>query len=373
MEDSNLTKFPLHDMHVAMEASMGSEAGWAVPMSYAGPLAEATEVRDRAGVFDISHTGRIRIRGDQMLDLMELLCAHDVAHQEDDTAVRSLLLNVQGGVLADCHVVRLDDFWLILCDAGNRTKVLEHAQSAAEGLEAKVDDQTEKGAMFAVTGRAAADVLKAALPEDPSDYPPGGVKLGSLLFAKYIMMRTSYAGLWGLEVILPKMFAGKAWRFVTDKAGDNKVAPAGMGARDILRLEAGLCRYGYELNETIDPFTAGLGDLVTSSYDFIGHDAIEKLRGGKPSRKRVGLVLECEKPVATMIPTLGASVYREDGFEAGQVTSATYSPTLEKIIAMAYIATSDSALGGKVSVEVCGQSESIRAEIVELPFIPAVE
>ena len=373
MAEEQLLKTALHDTHLAAGATMGVEGGWAVPMSYRGALEEAAEVRNHAGVFDVSHVGRIRIRGDEGLELVEKLCTADVVHQEDDTARFTLLLNESGGVLADALIVRLDGWWLITTDPCNRLKVLEHARAAGEAMAVKVDDQTLQTAMVAVSGPAARDVLDAALPQRPGDLPRGSAKVGSLMIARYIAMRTSYTGLWGLEVMLPKMFAPRAWRFITQKAADNCLSAAGMGAREVLRIEAGLCRYARELNETIDPLTAGLGWAVDFEHDFVGRDALARIRGSGISRKRVGLVLTAldDRSGRRDIPGLGTPVCAVGGQEAGTVTSGTYSPALDARVAMAYVAVDAAGVGTELQVDMSG--ERIGAKVVELPFVQAAE
>ncbi|MCP4377095.1 MAG: hypothetical protein GY794_13070 [bacterium] len=366
--DDEPRKLPLDAVHRASEATMGLESGWDVPISYTGPLAEATETRSSACVFDISHVGRIRIRGSQALELVEKLCTTDVVHQEDDTAACTLLLNEAGGILADAIVARLEGFWLITTDPCNRDKVLAHATQAADGMSVKVDDQTEKGAMVAISGPGASATLDAVLPERPGDLAPGDAKIGSMMIARYIVMRTSFTGMWGLEVILPKMFIGKAWRFITDKAGDKALKPAGMAARDILRIEAGLCRYGHELNETIDPFTAGLESLVDFEHEFIGRKALTVIRDKGVSRKRVGLRLDC--PESPVIARLGDTVYNSEGVEVGAVTSGTFSPALDCPIAMAQVSLPAAETGTVLQVEVASTNQKLIATVTDLPLVP---
>ncbi|MDP6544328.1 MAG: glycine cleavage T C-terminal barrel domain-containing protein [Phycisphaerae bacterium] len=366
--DPEPLKLPLDAAHRELGATMGIEGGWDVPLSYGAPLAEAAETRRLASVFDISHVGRIRIRGGDALSLVEKLCTTDVVHQEDDTAAYTLLLNESGGILADAIVARLEGFWLVTTDPCNRDKVLDHAMIAGEGMSVKVDDQTEKGAMVAISGPGARGVLDSVLPEKPGDLAPGAAKIGSMMIARYIVMRTSFTGMWGLEVILPKMFVGKAWQFITEKAGDKALKPAGIVARDILRIEAGLCRYGYELNETIDPVTAGLESQIDFEHDFFGRQALTDIRNKGVSRKRVGLRLDCsEVPV---IARLGDTVYNSDGLEVGAITSGTFSPALDCSIAMAYVSTAAAETGTVLEVEATSASRKLSATVTDLPFVP---
>jgi aminomethyltransferase len=360
----------LYDKHVAREANMGSDAGWRIPLSFTGALEEVQEVHRRAGVFDVSHVGRIRVRGDEALDLLERVCTADVVCQEDDTARLTLLCNEAGGIIDQCLVVRLETFWVLTTSPVNREKVLAHLQEQAGDLDVRVDDQTLKTTMVCLAGPAAEGILDEVLPVRVAGMSAGQVKFGSLMLARYIALRTGYLGQWAMEVILPNMFAAQAWRFITDKAGRNAVAPAGAVARDVLRIEAGRCRYGHELNETIDPFTAGLGRAVDFEHEFLGREALETLRDKPPARTRVGLVLATPSDAVsqTAVPRLGSVVSTTDLAEAGTVTSGTFSAALNRRIAMAYVAPGAAEAGTAVSVDIDGCAHP--AAVVDLPFRP---
>ncbi len=355
-------KGSLHDKHVAMDASMGDEAGWSVPLSYTSAMEEAAEVHRRAGVFDVSHCGRIRIRGAGALDLLERVCTHDVAHQEDNTTVPSLLCNERGGIIDYARLIRLESFWVLVTSDICRTKVLEHLTGLAGDFGAKVDDQTPKTTMLAITGPAARDMLEKVLPFSIASIAPGEVKFGSIMIAKYIAEVTSFTGHWGTCVSVPGMLAGKAWQFITDKAGDDSVRPCGMDAMELLRIEAGQLRYGHELNETIDPAVAGLMGCVDFGHEFIGKAALEQLRDSSPARTLVGLVLD-----GNCIAGQGTVITDDQGGEIGAVTSGTFSPSLDKPIAMAYVNVAACEEGSQVSLEV--QGESCTATITALPFV----
>ncbi|HAU37910.1 MAG TPA: hypothetical protein DCX07_09370 [Phycisphaerales bacterium] len=368
MSETDLLRTALHDRHVALGAAMGDEAGWHVPLRYTGPLDEAAEVRRRAGVLDLSHRSRIRIRGDGAPELLARAFTHDAARQEDDTAADTLLLNERGGVLDAGTLLRLEDFWVFNGAPPCREKTLRHLQSLAEGLDARVDDQTLKTALLAVTGPEAPRILDAVLPLRVGDLPVGAVKFGSMMIARYIAARVSESGEWGVEVSLPNLVAGQAWRFITEKAGQNAVRPAGLAAADVLRIEAGLCRYGHELNETIDPLSAGLEIRLHWEHDFLGREALEKLRARPPARRRVGLVLEApSERTAPALPRQGDTIRRADGSEAGAVTSATFSPAREAVLAMAYLSPVALDAGEKLSVET--PAGPCNAVIAELPFL----
>ena len=367
MTEGDTPRTALYGKHVAREATMGPDGGWEMPLSFRPPGEEVAETCRRAGVFDISHVGRIRIRGDEALDLVERVCTADVVRQEDDTARYTLLCNESGGVIDQCLAMRIEDWWLLTTSPINHAKVLAHVRTAGEGLSAKVDDQTAKTSMVCVAGPDAEAMLDRAMPISVAGLAPGQIKTGTLMFARYIAVRTAYMGLWALEVMLPTMFIGQGWRFITDKAGENAAPPAGAIARDVLRIQAGKCRYGHELNETIDPFMAGLGWAVDFAHEFIGISALEALRDNPPARRRVGLVLA---PPAGQdrdgaIPTLGTPVCRTDGGQIGTVTSGTFCPALDRAIAMAYVGRDDARIGTEVLI---GQDDIHHAELVSLPF-----
>ncbi len=358
--DDKLLHGCLHDRHVALEANMADEAGWRVPLSYSNAAEEVLQVRCRAGVCDVSHAGRIRIRGDGALDLLERTCTADLAHQEFDTSLPTLLCNERGGVLAAGRLIRLESFWVLVTDPLCREKVLEHLGALAGQFDAKVDDQTQKTAMLSVDGPRSPEILDALLPFSVGNLPAGAVKFGTLMIARYIAERVDATGDWGVQVSVPNMMAVQAWRFITEKAGDSSIPPIGLAARDVMRIEAGFCRYGHELNETIDPISAGLQEHVDFAHDFLGRDALKAIGEKGPSRKRVGLRID--DGAAGNLPKMGTEVFGESGGEVGTVTSGTFSPTLDAIIAQAYLVVDAAEAGTVVRVG------DATARVVDLPF-----
>lgn len=357
MTDDELMHLPLNQAHLAAEATMGTEANWSVPLSYAGPLHEAREAATRAAVFDLSHLGRLRIRGDGGLELLERVCTHDVARQDDNTARPTLLCNGHGGVLASGILVRLESYWVLTVEAGNREKVLAHLVAQAVD-DARVDDQTDKVCQFNIVGPQGEAILDAVLPVSMAGMQRGAVKTGSLMIARYIALRTGCTARWSIEVLVPMMLASQAWRFITIKAGENDIPPAGMACRDILRLEGGLCRYGHELSEAIDPVSAGLTDRLSFDHDFLGADALAKLVERGPTRQRVLLHIdppgELER-LAGMVPRQGEAVFNGEA-EIGSITSAAYSPNVQTILAMAYVAAGSADADQPVTVARDGQT-----------------
>jgi len=343
--EEQLRNTPMHAQHESLEARMGEQAGWRVPLSFTGPLDEAAEVRRRAGVFDRTPESRIRIRGDGALNLLERAFTHDAVRQEDDTAAATCLLNERAGVVDFGRLIRLESFWVFAGAACCRAKTLAHLQALAEEYGANVDDQTLKTCRIDVTGPAAPDILGAVLPMSLSDLAEGAVKFGTLMVARYIAARVSFSGEWGIAVTIPNMMASQAWRFITRKAGENAIRPCGSAAADILRVEAGLPAYGHELNETADPLSAGLEGCICWEHDFLGREALAAIRGRGPRRVRVGLLLPPGEPDASAVPRMGDAITDPHGREVGGVTSGAYSPKLGRPIAQAYV-TPDAAAPG---------------------------
>ena len=367
-DEIKLIESPIHKLCAEAGAKFTDLAGWEMPESFSGAFEEVAQARKRAAVFDVTHIGRIHVKGDEAFDLLERACTADVAHQEDDTALFTLMCNESGGILVDAFIFRLADYWLITVEPACREKVIKHLTSLSDGMDVKITDQTEKTAMVAVCGPKAGELLDAILPFSVSQLPKRAIKAGSMMIAKYIAARISITGQWGIEVAFPNMLAGQAWRFITSKAGDNAIAPAGLAARDIMRIESGICRYGYELNETIDPFMAGLGDAVDFSCDFLGSNALAEIMTTGPKRNRVGLLFDtADESLSHFIPAQGDAVTDTDGQDVGAITSATFSPTLEAVIAQAYIRPDVAAVG--TDLKVFSGFDPLAAKVVEMPFV----
>jgi aminomethyltransferase len=325
----------LHGKHAAMEARFGPEASHLVPLSYASPLEEVQQAHRDIAICDVSSLTRLRISGDQAPDLLERLCTHDVARQEDDTAQLTCLCRQDGGILDCGYLYRMENHWLLTGDAGNRAKLLEHVNDQASDFDVKIKDQTDRSCQFWVTGREAPRQLDELLGRKISDLEPGEIRSESYLVAKIVVSRTGYGPLWSLEAIVPGLLAGQAWQFLTSKAKDKALKPLGYVARDILRIEAGLPRYGHEINEMVDPFTAGLDRCVDLDHDFIGAEALTKRKANRTRKPMCLTLLPTASGQAPLIPRMGADVRSPEGDTLGTVTSGTFSPTRDAVVALA--------------------------------------
>ncbi len=360
-ESEKALALPLHARHEEMEAKFAVEGGWTVPLVYASVLDEVGLARSQAAVVDVTPISRFRIRGHGAVDLLCRLCTHDVVHQEDDTAELTCLCNRRGGVLDCGYLLRLEKDWVLTGWPGNRTKLAEHLEAHAWDFDVKVTDQTGSTCQLAAIGPEAPQRLDAILPEKISTAKPGTVRVGNYLVARILASRTSYADLWGLEVVVPKMLAAKAWALVTRKTGQNAFAPIGHAARDVLRIEAGCVRYGHEIHEMIDPITAGLGRCVRLDHDFIGAKALEEIRSRGPARRLVRLACSApEGPAEPGIPRLGDSVFDGEGNQVGQVTSGTFSPSVGAPVALALLQAGSARPEGRLEIRSGRTSQQAR-------------
>ncbi len=362
-----LSRTPLHGFHVDQGAKMVEFAGWEMPMLYHSIIEEHRQVRDSGGLFDVSHMGRLRFTGPDARRFLDLVCTRRIHGMADGQCRYSLVCNDQGGCRDDVLVYRLGaDEYIMVCNAANRTKLLEHFNARRGDLEFERRDETASTAMVALQGPRVIDLLGGVV--------PGVANLKRFRFTRLDVMgadvlvsRTGYTGEDGVEVILPASVAVQVMSLLAGDPGaaETPIRPAGLGARDTLRMEAAMPLYGHEITEQIDPLSAGLNFAVALDKGaegdeagvFIGQDALKKLAETGPSRSLVGLVLEGRRTARAGMSVTVA------GAEIGRVTSACLSPTLGKPIAMAYVEA-----GKTGTVEVALGSSDVIAEIVALPF-----
>jgi aminomethyltransferase len=336
-------------------------AGWDMPVQYASIVAEHQAVRKAAGVFDIAHMGRLRFTGPDAAKFLDYLVTNDVPSLTVGQIKYALVTNEEGGILDDVLVYRVEDCHLLVVNASNRLKILDWIERHRRPFHVTVEDQTLTHFMLALQGPRALSLLAPLVDVDlPAIKYYFGTPAKVLGQAGFVS-RTGYTGEDGVEVIVSASQALPLWeRLIADGMAVG-LLPAGLGCRDTLRLEAAMPLYGHELNETIDPFTAGLGFAVrVDGADFLGRAALIEAKTRPDRLKRVGLVLASKR-----IAREGALVFAADD-QVGRVTSGTFSPTLEKSIAMAYVSADQSAVGMALSIDIRGQREP--ATVVTLPF-----
>lgn len=360
-ESTSLKTTPLTGFHKKHNAKMVDFFGWEMPILYTGINEEHAQTRNSGSLFDISHMGRINVRGDDALKMLQNVCTRQLGNADVGQSRYTHVCNEKGGILDDVIVSRYEDHWLVVCNASNRPKILQWLQKHATG-DCDISDQTESTLMVALQGPAVMDKLKEKLPFDIDGLKRYRFRTGNYMFVNYTIFRSGYTGEDGVEVILPASIGSMAGSLLTggDDNGASTIKPAGLGARDTLRLEAGMPLYGHELTEETDTISAGLSWCVDLDKGFIGADALRKVAESGPKRKLVGLELDGKR-----IARQHAVVQVQDK-PVGEVTSGTFSPTLNKSIAMAYVESEHAENG--TTLQVKPGNRPIDAVVVPLPF-----
>ena len=348
---------PLYEKHLEAAGKMVDFAGWEMPINYGSQVKEHKQVREDAGMFDVSHMVVLDFKGSEVKDFLQKLLANDVARLKDSgKALYSGMLNDQGGVIDDLIVYYLaDDFYRVVVNAATRENDLKWVNTQMASYDLTLTERDDLS-MIAVQGPTARDKVVSLLSEDDAKSASGlkiffGAQLGDFFIA-----RTGYTGEDGFEVILPNDQAADFW----DKLIDAGVKPIGLGARDTLRLEAGMNLYGTDMDESISPLQAGMGWTVAwepADRNFNGRVALEKEKAEGPKTKLVGLVLEDKGVLRGQ-----QKVITSHG--EGEITSGSFSPTLGKSIALARIPfeTQDNCF-----VEIRGKRLAVK--IVKPPFV----
>jgi aminomethyltransferase len=348
---------PLFDWHVAHGARMVDFAGWDMPVQYSTIIEEHTAVRSAAGLFDISHMGRLSIGGPDALDLIQHVWTNNAATMNEFQVRYGLICNENGGIRDDVLVYRYPYGWSIVVNASNREKIVGWIAEHKGMRNAEVQDRTTATAMIAIQGPKAVELCNGLTEADASQLAYYYAAPTRCLGQQCVISRTGYTGEDGLEFMIGAAHGVVLW----DELIKRGAKPCGLGARDTLRLEAAMPLYGHELNEEIDPLQAGLSWAVKfDKGDFLGRDALLRRREDASLRRRVGLELTGKR-----IARDGAAVLR-DGKEIGKVCSGTFGPTLQKAVAMAYVDPAYTEIGSSCDVDIRGKTEPAR--VVKLPF-----
>ena len=366
----------LYDTHVALGARMVPFGGWDMPVQYGGVIAEVAAVRNAAGLFDVSHMGRLHIGGPNAAGLLDILLTGSASRLRVGRARYCFICNERGGVIDDTIFYRLsDDEFLLIPNAGNRPAVAiwfdRQLAQHFDGRGVHITDRTMLTGLLAVQGPKAAEIVDrlcedftagARLPSNPGRTPapsllrPFAWGRGHIEGRRVFIGRTGYTGGDGFEIAVGSADAVAIW----NKIAGAGAGPCGLGARDVLRLEAGLPLHGHELSDTITPIEAGLGRFVRRDGGYNGADVLDHQRVYGTDRRLVGLTLP-----GRSAPRAGYDVLA-DGEVIGTVASGSYSPTLERCIATAFVDAAHSDLDTTLTVDIRGR----RAEAVtaELPF-----
>lgn len=366
-DDAEERLSPLHQVHVAAGAQFTDFAGWQMPVRYSSDLAEHHAVRTAAGLFDLSHMGEILVVGPESAAALDYALAGKLSALAEGQAKYSLLLAREGGILDDLVVYRTgDDRFLIVANASNRARVAEELRERCSIFDCLVEDESDDIALIALQGPIAEEVLRNV---EGIDLPGlDGLKYYRAIAGEFrghavLVARTGYTGEDGFEFYLAPDVAPALWDALLETGGGSGVVPAGLAARDTLRLEAGMPLYGHELGTDTFPEQAGLARVVALSKegDFVGRAAIEE--GPMPdARVLAGLVAEGKRAGRA-----GYSiVLPESAHVVGAVTSGALSPTLGVPVSLAYVDPEFAAIGTALHLDVRGTR--VPASVVPLPF-----
>jgi aminomethyltransferase len=361
--DIPLKKTPLHGAHVAHGARMVPFGGWDMPVEYAGITAEHMAVRTAAGLFDVSHMGQIELAGPNALAAVQHLTSNDASKLQNGQAQYSALTTPQGTFVDDVLVYRFAErHYLLVVNASNIDK--DHAWIAAhapEVGEVAIVNSSDRYALIAVQGPNAIGIVQTLTAVDLSALKYYWFAHGEVAGIRGTVSRTGYTGEDGVEIFVPPQFATPLWNALLAAGKSAGLVPAGLGARDTLRLEAAMRLYGNDMDESSTVLECGLGWAVGwDKVEYIGRDVLVRQKADGVAKKMVGLEM-LDRAIARH-----GHVVLHDGRAVGTVTSGTRTPYLKKAIAMAYVPTALAAPGTEVSIDIRGRLA--RASVVPLPF-----
>ena len=366
MKTTAFTKY-----HIANGAKMAEFAGYNMPIEFTGINDEHMTVREKAGVFDVSHMGEIWIKGDKALDFLQHITTNDVSKLYDGKVQYSCMPNGKGGIVDDILVYRFDDKTYMLCvNAANIDKDWQHIlrEGAAFGMQAghgkELYNASDEICQLAVQGPAAMKIVQKMCDEQVEDMEYYTFRKMKVAGCDAILSITGYTGAGGCEIYIANEDADRLWEALWQAGEEFGLKNIGLGARDTLRLEKGFCLYGNDIDDTTSPIEAGLGWITkfVDGKDFIDRKAMEELKAAGVKRKLVGF-----KMIDRGIPRHEYTLATTDGEPIGHVTSGTMSPCLKVGIGLGYVDARYAAVGTQIAVVI--RDRLIKAEVVKYPFV----
>ena len=355
-----LKRTPLTDLHAELGAKLVPFAGYLMPVQYpSGITAEHNAVRKHAGLFDVSHMGEFIVRGHGALEFVNYVTTNDVAALAPGQAHYSTILNDSGRIEDDCLVYRADDRLMIVVNASNAAKDFAHISRHLDKFDATLEDVSDDTALLALQGPKAAEILQRLTGADLSAVKYYHFTFGAVAGIDGILIsRTGYTGEDGFELYFPNENAAHVWKALLESG---EVMPAGLGARDTLRLEMGMALYGNDIDDTTSPLEANMGWVVKlKKGDFVGRDAVARLKEQGIERKLVGFTIS-----ERAFPRHGYAVFYE-GENVGTVLSGTVSPSLGIPVGTCYLPRAAATEGTAFEVEIRGKR--LPATVVKTPF-----
>jgi aminomethyltransferase len=357
---SGLRRTPFYNIHKALSARIVPFAGYEMPVNYpTGITAEHKAVREQAGLFDVSHMGEFVFRGDRVVEFTNYVTSNDVAQLADGQVHYSTILHENGTIVDDCLVYKFADRIVMVVNASNREKDYAHITRHAKRFDVQTADISDDISLLALQGPIAEQILQPFVDVDLSRIKYYFHSWGHVNGMHALISRTGYTGEDGFELYFDPRFAEPIWNLLV---GTGKVTPAGLGARDTLRLEMGMALYGNDIDDTVTPLEANLGWLTKiDKGEFVGRDALKAQKSAGLRKKLVGFTVDDGRSIARH----GYPVFFE-GKPSGTVCSGTMSPSLNTPIGTAYLPLAGAKEGSKLEIDVRGKR--VPATVVKPPF-----
>jgi aminomethyltransferase len=358
-----LKRTAFYDIHRGLGAKIVEFGGFEMPVQYTGIIEEHRRVRESVGVFDVSHMGEVEVRGTGALAFIQSITTNDASKLSGGRVQYSAMCYADGGIVDDLLVYHLGDRYMLVINAANTSKDVEWMKEHVSG-DMQLTDRTDDFSLLAVQGPKALLTLSKLTKADIGSLPYYHSLRGSVAGVDMIISRTGYTGELGFELYFPSDVATgtRIWDAVMEAGAPFGIGPVGLGARDTLRLEMGFCLYGHDIDQTTNPIEAGLSWITkTDKGDFVGKAPIMKAKQEGVKRKLVGFALNDRA-----FPRQGYPI-NAGGSLAGNVTSGTFSPILDRGIGMGYVAIAQTKPGTPLTVSI--RNREIPAEVIQPPFI----
>ena len=359
-----MNKTALYDKHVSLGAKIVPFAGFDMPVQYSGVTEEHFAVREKVGIFDVSHMGQFFVEGPSAKDLLQFVGTNNVDSLENGKAQYTCLPNGNGGIVDDLIVYKMaDEKYFVVVNASNIEKDWNHISKHNEKFGAKLTNASDEMSLIAIQGPKATETLQKLTETNLSEIPYYHFTEGKIAgFDDVIISNTGYTGSGGFEIYFKNENAVKIWEAITEAGEEFGLIPCGLASRDTLRLEKGFCLYGNDIDDSTSPLEAGLGWITKFEKDFVDKEVLAKQKEEGITRKLVGFEMQ-EKA----IPRHDYLVVDAEGNEIGKVTSGTMSPMTKIGIGLAYVAKPHFKIDSEIFIQI--RNKNIPAKVVKLPFV----
>ncbi|ROI08978.1 glycine cleavage system aminomethyltransferase GcvT [Chryseobacterium sp. H3056] len=359
-----MKRTPLFEKHVSLGAKMVPFAGFEMPVQYTGVTQEHFAVREKVGIFDVSHMGQFFVEGPTAKDLLQFVGTNNVDALEDGKAQYTCMPNGNGGIVDDLIVYRMNaEKYFVVVNASNIEKDWEHISKYNEKFGAKLTNASDEMSLLAIQGPKATETLQKVTDINLSEIPYYHFTVGTVAgVSDVIISNTGYTGSGGFEIYFQNEDALKLWDAIVEAGEEFGLLPCGLASRDTLRLEKGFCLYGNDIDDTTSPLEAGLGWITKFDKDFVDKEYFAKQKEEGIKRKLVGFEMQ-----ERAIPRHDYLVVDAEGNEIGKVTSGTMSPMKNIGIGLAYVATGHNKVDSEIFIQI--RNKNVPAKVVKTPFV----